>query len=82
MPAAWTTARVGFKVASTLAGTYVPLYTDTGALVQITSPAASKAYNVPDGIRNAKFAKLWSINSTGTAVVQTAARTVTVVLKT
>ena len=42
MPAAWTAASIGFKVCSTLGGTYAILYDSNGNLVQISSPAAAK----------------------------------------
>jgi hypothetical protein len=82
MPAAWTTADIGFKISTAINGTFVPLYDDEGTLIFVDGPAASKAYNAPPELYPSQFAKLWSINSTGTAVVQTAARTVTLALKT
>jgi hypothetical protein len=81
MPAAWTAASIGFKVCNTAGGTYLPLYDKNGSLVQITSPAASKAYALPAELAGAHFVKLWSQDGTGSNSNQAAARTLVVDLK-
>ena len=68
-PAAWTTARLGYYVASTTGGTFLPYSNSTG-LVQVTNPAVSNAYELPDGLAAARWLKLSSQNSTGVAVNQ------------
>jgi hypothetical protein len=80
MPAAWTTANLGFYTSPTLSGTYLPYYDDTGTLVQVTSVAASKAFSFPAALYPCRFVKLWS-QTGGTVVAQAAARTVVVSLK-
>lgn len=81
MPAAWDAASLGFKVSTTLAGTYLPLYDESGALVQIASPAVNQAYTLPARVAACRFVKLWSQNGAGTDVAQTAARSLLVDLK-
>ena len=81
MPAAWTSASIGFKVSSSESGTFLPLYDDDGNLVQIDSPAASKAYVAPAALAPALWVKLWSQNGSGTNTAQAADRTFTVDLK-
>lgn len=65
MPAAWTPASIGFKVATEEAGTFIPLYDDNGGLVQIDAPAVSKAYTAPPEFANVRWAKLWSQDGAG-----------------
>lgn len=81
MPAAWDAASIGFKVSTTLAGTYLPLYDESGALVQIASPAVDKAYTLPARVAACRFVKLWSQNGSGMDVNQTAARSLPLDLK-
>jgi hypothetical protein len=81
MPAAWDPASLGFKVSTTLAGTYLPLYDESGALVQIASPAVDQAYTLPARVAACRFVKLWSQNGAGVDVNQTAARSLPVDLK-
>ena len=83
MPAAWTAARLGFHVSDSYGGTYVPLKKGSDdSLIQLQTGSTSTAYTAtPDDVAAIKFAKLFSSNSTGVAVVQTAARTVKVILK-
>ena len=81
MPAAWDAASIGFKVSTTLAGTYLPLYDESGALVQIASPAVDQAYTLPARVAACRFVKLWSQNGAGTDVAQTAARSLPLDLK-
>lgn len=77
MPAAWTSAKIAFKVASTLTGTYQALYDEYGALVEVTV-AANCSYVVPaQKLLGVRYLKLWSENS-GVDAVQAAARSITV----
>lgn len=79
MPAAWTAADIGFQVASTLGGTYQPLYNSSGLIV-ISGPAVNNAYMLPADLAAAQWVKLWS-NTGGSGTNQAAARTITVDLK-
>jgi hypothetical protein len=81
LPATWTAASIGFKVSTSLGGTYLPLYDDDGNLVQIDSPTASKAYTVPAALGAGHFVKLWSQNGSGTNTAQAAERALVVDLK-
>lgn len=81
MPAAWTAASIGFKVSSTVAGTFLPLYDDDGNLVQIDSPTTSKAYAFPDAIYPCRFVKLWSQDGSAADEAQAAERSLVVDLK-
>jgi hypothetical protein len=81
MPAAWTAASLGFKVCAEEGGTYLPLYDETGTLVQISSPAASQSYNLPAELAGCRWVKLWSQNGSGTNTAQAAARTIGLDLK-
>lgn len=81
MPAAWTTASMGFKTASATSGTFQALYDDNAALLQIDGPSASKDYRAPSGIDAAGYLKLWSQNGSGVDTTQGAARTIVVTLK-
>ncbi len=75
VPNPWTAAAIGFQVSSTQAGTFSPLYTETGALVQITGIAVGAAgwYKVPAEVAGAQWIKLWSQNG-GVAANQAASR--------
>jgi hypothetical protein len=81
MPSAWTSASIGFYVCDTSDGTFVPLYDEDGSLVQISSPAASKAYSIPAEVYGAHYVKLWSQDGSGSNTTQAAARSLTVMLK-
>ena len=81
MPAAWTTASIGFKVSTSKGGTFLPLYDDDGNLVQIDSPTASKAYTVPAAVAAAHYIKLWSQDGSASNTAQGAARTLVLDLK-
>lgn len=70
MPAAWTPASIGFKVATEKAGTYIPFYDEDGALVQIDAPAVNTARSAPPEVANMRWAKLWSQNGSGVDVNQ------------
>ena len=80
MPAAWTTADIGFYVSSTVAGTYLPLYNEDGGLLVVSGPEASKAYVLPARVAAAQYIKLWS-NLAGSDENQGAARPIIVNLK-
>jgi hypothetical protein len=81
MPAAWTAASIGFQIAVTAAGTFYPLYDDSGALVQISSPAVDNAYSIPAAVFGAAWVKLWSQDGSASDENQGAARTIGVILK-
>lgn len=81
MPAAWDAASLGVKGAPATGGTFLPLYDESGALVQVSSPAASKAYTLPARALAGGYLKLWSQNGAGVDVNQTAARAITLILK-
>lgn len=81
MPAAWTAASIGFKVAEAADGTFLPLYDDDGNLVQIDSPSVSQAYVAPAPLGAGHFVKLWSQNGSGTNVAQGDDRTLGIDLK-
>jgi len=74
MPAGWTSASIGFKVASEAAGTFLPLYDDNGTLVQVDSPAVDCAYSAPAEVAVARFVKLWSQDGSAGNTAQTSAR--------
>jgi hypothetical protein len=80
MPAAWTAADIGFQVSSELDGTFLPLYDDAGALVEISSPAASQAHAIPAEVLAARFVKVWS-ETAGSGVNQAAARALIIDMK-
>ena len=77
LPADWTAADIGFQVSTAEAGTYVPLYDEDGALVEISSPAASQAHVLPVKTAGCLWVKLWS-QSGGVSVNQGADRALTV----
>lgn len=62
MPAAWTTADLGFYHCSTRGGTFQPLYDEDGALVEIDLPAdpSGLSYTLPPELFPTRFLKLWS----------------------
>ena len=68
-PAAWTTARLGFYVASTTGGTFLPYSNSTG-LVQVSTVATNNAYELPSDLAPVRWIKFSSQNSTGVAVNQ------------
>jgi hypothetical protein len=81
MPGTWTAASIGFQVSNTSGGTYYPLYDDAGDLVQIASPAASKAYAIPAEVFGAAFVKIWSQDGSASNTNQAAERSLVVTLK-
>lgn len=81
MPAAWTTAELGFKVCDTEDGTFVPLKDHDDAYVLVTGPVADTAYELPPEIFAARFAKLWSNDGAGSNTAQSQAAALTVMLK-
>ena len=80
MPATWTAADIGFQVSSEDDGTYLPLYDDAGALVEIASPAVDQAMRVPVEVLAARYVKIWS-QSGGAGVNQGADRDLIVDMK-
>lgn len=80
MPAVWTAADIGFYVCSTVDGTFLPLYDDAGALVEISSPAVDQAHAVPVEVLAARFVKVWSENA-GVDANQAAARSLIIDMK-
>ena len=84
LPAAWTAASIAFKVCDTFGGTYVPLRTSAGAIVEITGPAtgAAAAYPLPAELLPCQYFKIWSAAAgAGTDTNQGADRAITVMLK-
>ena len=81
MPAAWTAANIGFKIASSEGDTYFPLYDSDGAIIEIGSPAVDKAFQLPIDIFGALWIKLWSQDGAGGDTNQGAARTIIIQLK-
>lgn len=80
MPAVWTAADIGFYVSSTLDGTFLPLYDDAGALVEIAGPAVDQAHAIPVEVLASRFVKLWSQNA-GVDANQVAARALIIDMK-
>lgn len=62
MPAAWTTAQLGFHHCATRGGTFQPLYDEDGTLVEVALPAdpSDLSYLLPAELFPARFVKLWS----------------------
>ena len=81
-PAAWTSAAIAFKVCDTPDGTFVPLRSQSGSLVEITGVITNTAaaYPLPDELFGSIYVKLWSENS-GSDANQAAARSLTAILK-
>lgn len=82
VPAAWTSAAIGFKVCDTEGGTFSPLRDEAGVVVQISGvqTAAAAWYKLPDALRGALFMKLWS-QSAGVDANQAADRAMTIMAK-
>ena len=80
MPAAWDAANIGFQVSSELNGTFLPLYDDGGAIVEIAGPAVDQAHAVPVEVLAARFVKLWS-QTAGADTNQTATRSLIIDMK-
>ena len=81
MPAAWTAASIGFQIAPSEGGTYLPLYDDAAAIVEIDGPSVDTAYTLPKELFAAQWVKLWSQDGAGSGTNQAAARTVIIELK-
>lgn len=81
MPAAWTAADLSFVGCSTSGGTYVPVYAEDG--IEITMPTSTSriaTVGINDGaLASIPYLKVRS-GTVGTTVVQTAARTLTVLM--
>jgi hypothetical protein len=75
------TTVIGFKVAESQDGTFLPLYDEDNALVQATVTLnAARAYALPDKLFAWPYFKLWA-QAAGVDVNQTAARSFVVLLK-
>ena len=81
MPAGWTAAHMGFQVSQAKTGTYLPLYDEVGALVDVTTTAVDTAMPLPPELAGAAWFKFWSQNGTATGVNQDALRTILYDLK-
>ena len=81
-PAAWDSAAIAFKVCDTPDGTFIPLRSQSGALVEVTGiiTNAAGAYPLPDELFGSLYFKLWSETS-GSDTNQTAARSLILTLK-
>ena len=83
MPAAWTSASLGFKVCDTEDGTFAIAMDEDGATyLEIASPAVDTAYNIPAKMFGAHYVQLWSSDGAGADENQGAERTITVMMKT
>ena len=60
LPAAWTSASIGFKACLTEDGTFLPVYDDDGNLCQVDSPTADKVFVAPARVASCHWIKLWS----------------------
>ena len=84
LPAAWTAASIAFQVCDSFGGTFIPLRTSAGAIVEITSPAtgAAAAYPLPAELLSCQYFKVWSAAAgAGTDTNQGADRLITIMLK-
>ena len=83
MPAAWTTADLGFYHCATRGGTFQPLYDEDGTLVEIALPTdpSDLSYTLPEELFPTRFLKFWSELS-GADENQGAERSIIVSLKT
>jgi hypothetical protein len=81
MPAAWTAASIGFQIATSLGGTYIPLYDQDATLVQIPGPTVDNAYALPKELFACGLVKLWSQDGAASGTNQGAARTIIIELK-
>ena len=80
MPVAWTVASIGFHVSDTEAGTFLPIYDEDGAILEIVTPVADTAYAAPPALSGAHWVKLWS-QTAGADVAQVAERVLPVDMK-
>lgn len=81
MPAAWTAASIGFQISSSSGGTFLPLYDNSGSIIEIDGPSADTAYQLPKDLFGAHYVKLWSQDGAGADTNQGAARTLILELK-
>jgi hypothetical protein len=81
-PAAWDTAAIAFKVCDTPDGSFIPLRSQSGSIVEISGVItnAAGAYPLPDELFGSLYFKLWSETS-GSDTNQTAARSLVLTLK-
>ena len=82
LPGTWTAASLGFKVSDVENGTYVPLRSATGDIVEITGiqTGAAAAYPLPSEIKGAQWIKFWS-ETAGSDANQAGARTIILIGK-
>ena len=81
MPAGWTAAHMGFQVSQTKTGTYLPLYDEVGALVDVTTTAVDIAMPLPPELAAAAWFKFWSQDGSAADENQGALRTILYDLK-
>lgn len=73
--------KVAFKVSASADGTFVPLYDQYGALVEVTvSLSAAGAYPFPQELFSYPFAKVWTENA-GVDVNQSAEKSFLLCMK-
>jgi len=80
IPAVWTAAEIGYYVSPTVDGTYVPLFDETGAIIENVTIVVDTAVVSPPRIAGARFVRIWS-QSSGIDVNQGADRVLIVVMK-
>jgi len=81
LSASWTAANIGFMVSSgSVAADAQLLYDSDAAIVEISSPSLSTAFELPANIYGAHYVWLLS-QSSGTAVDQVASASLTVQIK-
>lgn len=83
LPAAMeATTKIAFKVSESLDGTYVPLFSSSNALVEVTITVnASKCYALPSDLAGCSFFKFWTEASGSDVAQATAARNIIVMTK-
>lgn len=79
MPAAWTAASIGIQSCYDSGGTFLPLYDDSGTLVEATV-AVDRCVKLPPEVFACRYIKLWS-QTAGSGVNQGADRSIVVELK-
>jgi len=80
MPATWTAASIGFHISATEAGTFLPIYDEDGAILEIITPAVDTAYAAPPALSGAHWVKLWS-QTAGVDVAQAVQRVLPIDMK-
>jgi hypothetical protein len=75
------TTKIGFQVSESAGGTFLPLYDELNALIEVTVTLnAGRGYAVPEKVKAWPYFKLWCENA-GSDVNQTADRTFIIVQK-